>query len=250
MGLWQSRINNARLESENRQLSRTLNSSDIRNNQIIGARDRLYNLYDTTIQNYNIRKESLNQQINRLYELNVKYTKQLNDLKAMKTPDVALIHSYDDKLLELQKKISELKRESNDLFQNQYNTIQSQNAAIEKQYGSVADTYLHYDNKFIFYIGATNSVKYIYSVLFFIYYILALYLIYIVFFKQWKLAIYYKILFVLFFMSYPYFVYPLEKTIYNTWIYVLAILTGTPYHSYSASNKDIIEKSTDLSTNK
>jgi hypothetical protein len=250
MGLLQSRINNARLERENRDLSRTVNYLDPQNNQVVISRDRLYNFYDSTIQDYNVRKDSLNQQINRLNDLNVKYTKQLNDLKAMRDPDIALIHSYDDKLIELQQKISELKRESTDLFQNQFNTIQSQNIAIEKQYGSVADEYLHYDNKFVFYIGATNTVKYIHSVLLFIYYILALYLIYIVFFKQWKWAIYYKFLFVFFFMGYPYFIHPIEKSIYNSWIYVLAILTGTPYHTYSASNKDIMKKSTNLSTDK
>lgn len=250
MGLLQSRINNARLERENRELSRTVNDMNSQNNRIIGSRDQLYNLYDRTIQNYNVRKDSLNQEINRLNELNIKYTKQLNDLKAMRDPDIALIHSYDDKLLELQKKISELKRESTDLFQNQYNTIHSQNIAIQKQYGTVSDEYLHYDNKFVFYYGAANTVRYIHSVLLFIYYILALYLIYIVFFKQWKCAIYYKFLFVFLFMSYPYFIHTIEKSIYNSWIYVLAILTGTPYHTYSASNKDIMEKSTNLSTDK
>jgi hypothetical protein len=51
-------------------------------------------------------------------------------------------------------------------------------------------------------------------------------------------------------MSYPYIVHPIEKSIYNLWIYVLAILTGTPYHTYSASNKDILEKSTNLSIGK
>jgi len=250
MGLLQSRQNNARLESEYRSLSRTQGELQNRYNILIDTKTRTYNYYDQTMREYRRRIDSLNQEVRRLTDINVKLTKHRNDLQAMREPDIALIRSYDKKIAELDRLMRELTQDSVGVYTTQFNTIISQNKAIEKQYDSVSDTYLHYNNKSGFYREENEFLKLIYTILFFTYYILAFVLIYIVFFKQWAWEIYYKVLFVLLFMSYPQIVYPVEQTIYNAGVYVFAIFTGTPYLNYGASKKDIMEKTTNLSTNK
>jgi hypothetical protein len=266
MGQTLSQLNNIhdRLVNDQNTLNSQVGWSNNHNQTLNNNLIELNQKYDQTMRNYKIKQDGLNQQINRLKDLNSKYTKQLNDLSAMHVPDIGLINSYKDKINEINIEISKLTQEiigkvkgsdGNYIFvpgtyTNQYFAIINQNDVLTKQKKSLEDVYLNYNTRSNFYAAAFGWLAYYNSIFFYIYYILTFYVLYLLYFKIPSWTWYFKLAIGFIALVYPFIINTLEHYLYLCGIYLLAIATGTPYHNQSASYKDIITRSTDLSVDK
>lgn len=262
--LSQLRNTRNRLENEKRDLNSQINDQNQRKTNLTRDSTSLTEKYNTTMKNYKIKIAGLNQQILTLQELNVKYTKQLKDLTAMHEPNVGLINSYKYKINEINIKIGELTQEiigkvkGSDgnyiyvpgTYTNQYFAIMNQNEVLTKQKKSLEDDYLNYNTRSNFYATAFGSLAYYNSILYYIYYILAFAVLYLLYFRMSSWTWYFKLGLGLIALLYPFIINIVQHYMYLTWIYLLAIATGTPYQKQGASFKDIITRSTDLSVDK
>ena len=275
MGNSGSNLSNAdRLQRQNNDL---VNQRNWFNNNLPGvsrqntalnkARRDLEDRYNQMIAKFQRDKVGLEEQIIELEKQNKLLTKQLYDLKKMSDPNLStpLIKIYVEMQKKIVEKINGVKQEligkvvdTNGVvtglmpgtYTNQYNAIISQNDVIKKQLNNEADRNLMYNNKHNFYSIAFGTLIIINNILFYLYIIFVFVMWYLLYAKTPLWSKRFKIFFSIFIAIFPFVIDSVEKIVYNSTNYLLAIMKGTPYNNYNASKKDVLKKSTDLSYDK
>jgi hypothetical protein len=237
------------------------------NTYLNDAKRDLENRYNQMIAKFQRDKTSLEEQIIQLENQNKLLKKQLDDLTKISDPKLSLplIKIYVEMQKKIVEKINGVKQEligkvvdQNGVvtglmpgtYTNQYNAIISQNDVIKKQLRDEADRNLMFNNKHNFYSIAFVTLIIINNILFYLYIIFVLVMWYLLYVKtpQWSKR--FKIFFAIFIAIFPFVIDSVEKIVYESANYLLAIMKGTPYNNYNASKKDVLKKSTDLSYDK
>ena len=206
--------------------------------------DRVYNYYiidDPNLKVTKAEKESvlstLKSQIQKLekeianLEYDIKSTnatknrKQNNVLIPAEKEFVESKNVIDDKL----KEILPLKKKENSAAENYFNLLTSQNdeisMSISKQKNNLTTAdrkYMINDSKHPYYITLNKG-------LFLLYIVVALYVIYRVLTGMITQNIYGKFIIILLISLYPLYIFGLEKSIYNQYLFIKAMLRAEPY---------------------
>jgi hypothetical protein len=231
-------------------LERRLNEAN-RDNSILNQNDwNIHNRYNQTMANYKREINAKNGQLRALQRQYDRISRELNQLKQENSTDDVLIRAQIDKLTELSAKITFLKKQIYILYLTQFETIISQNTALKNTFNKVEDDEINFNKKGDFYNASIETLKFVNSVFFFTYCIIALVAIYILYFRMPLWNKYYKVLFFIFIVSYPYFIAQLENAFYYTFSNLLTAIKGDPIITLNDSKLNIINETTDLSTKK
>ena len=225
-------------------LSNRLESVKIERNNLKKEYDRVYNYYIIDNPNLTNTKEakkerlfSLKLQIQKLEKeiANLEYDiKSTNATKNRKQNNVLIpaekefVESKNVTDIKL-KEILPLKKKENSAAENYFNLLTSQNEevsmSISKQKNNLTTAdrkYLINDSKHPYYITLNKG-------LFLLYIVVALYVIYRVLTGMITQNIYGKFIIILLISLYPLYIFGLEKSIYNQYLFIKAMMRAEPY---------------------
>lgn len=111
-----------------------------------------------------------------------------------------------------------------------YNNMQMQNNALEGNIQELQDEYTTNDQQSLTTYKNTNYYGYIKSILFILYYVMILLFLYMAYSRQY--IVNKKILFAIALVigTYPFYILNVEMYIYESFVYLWALMRGRPYH--------------------
>lgn len=115
-----------------------------------------------------------------------------------------------------------------------YNPIKIQNQALQNFISSTNDYYSLERNQFVRKTERLPILGYIQNGLLILYAVVYIVFIIVLFIKAKQISIYLKIVLVVLFTLYPFFIYSIENAIYQVYYYVYAVMYGESYHTIMA----------------
>ena len=124
-----------------------------------------------------------------------------------------------------------------------YNSIHLQNSILKDKMEGTTNFSVENDRKSEYNLKSLNKYKSIYYYLFIFYYIFVFIFCAMSYFTKTRFEFIIHLMIAGFLVIFPYIIYSVELMLYNSWIYIFSILTGTMYKPYDPINNDTTDTS-------
>jgi len=193
--------------------------------------------------------KSLTSSLNELKVIYEKLRKKLFGHEKRNTNDTTLLNSYKNAIGPY------LESQNNDMFTkniinltNFYQSINYENDKLNNRYNYYKNQLIRHDQKHKYYSESIDNLNILNIIMFYFFYILVLVYVGVLYLYKPDWSIYFRIFIIILLACYPYVVFTIETFLYNLWIMIYSMLTGSVYNNLSYSQKVVLNNTTDLTT--
>ena len=174
-------------------------------------------------------KNDRNNKKNKLVNLQQKSETQNKLSNAVSTSLLSALEVNKNQLKQLTDRVTTTQNNAVDSYEEYYKAIILQNNLLETAKSEMDNNISTSQRKSEFVLNKKTFVYDIYIKLFVFYYIFIIFFIGLLFVYKKFWSIYYKIALIIIGIFYPFIILTVESWLYNSWLYVLSLLTGSVY---------------------